>query len=124
MAQRSVQLLLETVERILVAPQCPAGDQFAPVGFHFQGRVEGVVSVPITVPVRPWRVASRCEKTLIYWEKPWSEWRDLNLRPPRPERGALRAFILLIRGLIVISQKPQTAIAVLLTPREAARSDH
>jgi hypothetical protein len=21
--------------------------------------------------------------------KPWSEWQDLNLRPPRPERGAL-----------------------------------
>ena len=22
--------------------------------------------------------------------KNWSEWQDLNLRPPRPERGALR----------------------------------
>ncbi len=25
----------------------------------------------------------------LSWAKSWSEWQDLNLRPPRPERGAL-----------------------------------
>src|SRR5215471_4395041 len=27
------------------------------------------------------------ERSLITLEKDWSEWQDLNLRPPRPERG-------------------------------------
>jgi hypothetical protein len=27
------------------------------------------------------------------WEKVWSEWQDLNLRPPRPERGARIPFV-------------------------------
>src|SRR6516162_8583500 len=28
------------------------------------------------------------ERSLITLEKDWSEWQDLNLRPPRPEQGA------------------------------------
>ena len=28
-------------------------------------------------------------KSLVFLRKEWSEWQDLNLRPPRPERGAL-----------------------------------
>jgi hypothetical protein len=29
----------------------------------------------------------KCERDVIYCEESWSEWQDLNLRPPRPERG-------------------------------------
>ena len=35
-------------------------------------------TVPQTVPRSFW-ISAKC----------WSEWQDLNLRPPRPERGAL-----------------------------------
>src|SRR6516165_6113307 len=35
-------------------------------------------TVPQTVPWSSW-ISAKC----------WSEWQDLNLRPPRPERGAL-----------------------------------
>ena len=37
--------------------------------------------------------------------KCWSEWQDLNLRPPRPERGALPdcATLRLMAGLITSS---------------------
>src|SRR5579872_5839502 len=43
----------------------------------------------------------RAQKRLSYREK-WSEWQDLNLRPPRPERGALPdcATLRLKAGLI------------------------
>src|SRR5215469_14434068 len=45
-------------------------------------------SVPITVPVdRDHLGASR--EVPIFRGFLWSEWQDLNLRPPRPERGAL-----------------------------------
>jgi hypothetical protein len=40
----------------------------------------------------------------------WSEWQDLNLRPPRPERGALPdcATLRLMAGLITpVTTKPQ-----------------
>src|SRR5712672_2156067 len=36
-------------------------------------------TVPQSVPV-----------SILISAKCWSEWQDLNLRPPRPERGALR----------------------------------
>ena len=43
-------------------------------------QIPGTVSktVPQSVPVNA-RIFAKC----------WSEWQDLNLRPPRPERGAL-----------------------------------
>ena len=39
-----------------------------------QRLVRGTQSVPVNA-----RIFAKC----------WSEWQDLNLRPPRPERGAL-----------------------------------
>ena len=35
--------------------------------------------------------ARRCDRPAFNWidGNDWSEWQDLNLRPPRPERGAL-----------------------------------
>ena len=36
------------------------------------------------------------------WAKCWSEWQDLNLRPPRPERGAPQAAELMDEELIAI----------------------
>jgi hypothetical protein len=47
-----------------------------------------LVSVPITVPVEP-APFQRIQETPIFPGFVWSEWQDLNLRPPRPERGAL-----------------------------------
>ena len=38
----------------------------------------GCETVPQSVPGSVW-ISAKC----------WSEWQDLNLRPPRPERGAL-----------------------------------
>ena len=46
------------------------------VGFKVSGCYE---TVPQSVPVR-FRHSAKC----------WSEWQDLNLRPPRPERGGRR----------------------------------
>ena len=46
------------------------------------------VPAPISAPVAIWG-DGRCKKPLIYRDFWWSEWQDLNLRPPRPERGAL-----------------------------------
>src|SRR6267154_3522149 len=43
----------------------------------------------------------------------WSEWRDLNLRPPRPERGALPRWATLAlrsaRGNNLLTQKCNTS---------------
>src|SRR5262249_27335300 len=50
------------------------------------------------------------ERSLITLEKDWSEWQDLNLRPPRPERGALPdcATLRLKAGLITrVRERPQ-----------------
>ena len=44
------------------------------------------------------------------WAKRWSEWQDLNLRPPRPERGALPdcATLRLKAALITrVGERPQ-----------------
>ena len=46
------------------------------------------VSVPITVPVKRNRFG-RLYDVPMFSGFLWSEWQDLNLRPPRPERGAL-----------------------------------
>jgi hypothetical protein len=46
------------------------------------------VSVPISVPV--WVTArTGVGEAADFSGEIWSEWQDLNLRPPRPERGAL-----------------------------------
>src|SRR5882724_3199492 len=42
--------------------------------------------------IAAYRCRYRCRKSdagLLSIGKDWSEWQDLNLRPPRPERGAL-----------------------------------
>src|SRR5215472_16259716 len=46
------------------------------------------ISVPITVPMATLLRPPVSEEFDFVW-KAWSEWQDLNLRPPRPERGAL-----------------------------------
>jgi hypothetical protein len=40
---------------------------------------------------RPQGVAKGVAIDVVISANPWSEWQDLNLRPPRPERGALPA---------------------------------
>jgi hypothetical protein len=47
---------------------------------------EQLVSVPITVPVvqAHGRASNNSTESMRQF---WSEWQDLNLRPPRPERG-------------------------------------
>ena len=44
------------------------------------------VSVPITVPLNR-KPIWRDSKEAVFIGEFWSEWQDLNLRPPRPERG-------------------------------------
>src|SRR5215831_6665290 len=41
--------------------------------------------------------------------KCWSEWQDLNLRPPRPERGALSAIAPAL--LRLVARRPQSTQA-------------
>src|SRR5215472_9067691 len=45
------------------------------------------ISVPITVPIATLLRPPVSEK-FDFVGKAWSEWQDLNLRPPRPEREA------------------------------------
>ena len=40
----------------------------------------------------------------FYCEESWSEWQDLNLRPPRPERGGTDILLLLIPRLISLTR--------------------
>jgi hypothetical protein len=42
-------------------------------------------------------------------QETWSEWRDLNLRPPRPERGALPATLHFACGLSAARCGPTTS---------------
>src|ERR1700750_152278 len=64
------------------------------------------------------------------WVRSWSEWQDLNLRPPRPERGALPdcATLRLEAGLITPAplnaslrkaMTPQPGTRVLRADRDA-----
>ena len=44
---------------------------------------------PNSCPSRFEALAPQSNQALNREGKVWSEWQDLNLRPPRPERGAL-----------------------------------
>jgi hypothetical protein len=53
-------------------------------------------TVPQSVPVDVW-ISAKC----------WSEWQDLNLRPPRPERGALPAHAAPTTPAVTTDHDPQ-----------------
>src|SRR5262249_17195369 len=73
-----------------VPPACRTGPSACgrPPGCTFIKSGDRVETVPLTVPKNQNDLRPRSDSFDLFGYC-WSEWQDLNLRPPRPERGAL-----------------------------------
>src|SRR6516162_4617971 len=65
----------------------PPSERWLPFSISGSSTLNGVQSVAITVALRREHSLPKSELFDVEGES-WSEWQDLNLRPPRPERGS------------------------------------